>query len=70
MTPYGSMEDLTGATDVDVKTRAFRSFCLMAVCFSLNHACVTTVLSLASSELGTELAGYTSGTLYLCYTFR
>lgn len=36
----------------------------------MNHACVTTVLAFASSELGTQLAGYTSGTLYLCYTFR
>mmetsp|Transcript_23862 Transcript_23862/g.28840 ORF Transcript_23862/g.28840 Transcript_23862/m.28840 type:complete len:448 (+) Transcript_23862:159-1502(+) len=44
------------------------AFARMAACFSFNHACVTTVLSLASSELGKDLGGYSSGTLYCFYT--
>ena len=44
------------------------SFWVMTFCFSTNHACVTTVLALASTELGSSLGGYSNGTLYLCYT--
>jgi len=47
------------------------NFTAFAVGFSLNHGCVTSVLSLASSELkpiSKELGGYGSGTLYVCYT--
>ena len=46
----------------------YNSFILMSCCFSINHACVTTVLGLASTELGSRLGGYSSGTLYVCYT--
>jgi len=45
-----------------------RSFLTMSVCFSLNHACVTTVLALSSAELGDELGGDSSGVLFICYT--
>lgn len=41
---------------------------LMSMCFSLNHACVTTVIALASTELGDTLGGVSVGVLYLMYT--
>ncbi|GAB5359135.1 hypothetical protein AAMO2058_000518500 [Amorphochlora amoebiformis] len=44
------------------------SFLLMSLCFSINHGCVTAVLGLASANLGKELAGIQSGTLYILYT--
>eukprot|EP00471_Norrisiella_sphaerica_P006643 CAMPEP_0184490862 /NCGR_PEP_ID=MMETSP0113_2-20130426/19111_1 /TAXON_ID=91329 /ORGANISM="Norrisiella sphaerica, Strain BC52" /LENGTH=425 /DNA_ID=CAMNT_0026874981 /DNA_START=98 /DNA_END=1375 /DNA_ORIENTATION=+ len=40
----------------------------MALCFSINHGCVTAVLGLASANLGDELGGVQSGTLYILYT--
>mmetsp|Transcript_264 Transcript_264/g.442 ORF Transcript_264/g.442 Transcript_264/m.442 type:complete len:498 (-) Transcript_264:155-1648(-) len=48
--------------------RVRASFFLMALCFSLNHSSVTTVLALATTELGGKLGGYSSGTLYVTYT--
>lgn len=44
------------------------SFLLMAIAFSINHGCVTAVLALSSAELGKELSGDSSGTLYITYT--
>mmetsp|Transcript_5575 Transcript_5575/g.7420 ORF Transcript_5575/g.7420 Transcript_5575/m.7420 type:complete len:460 (+) Transcript_5575:36-1415(+) len=44
------------------------SFIFMALCFSINHGCVTAVLGLASANLGDELGGIQSGTLYILYT--
>lgn len=44
-----------------------RSFLFMGLCFSLNHGCVTALLGLASANLGDELSGLQSGTLYICY---
>lgn len=44
-----------------------RSFLFMGFCFSLNHGCVTALLGLASANLGDELSGAQSGTLYVCY---
>mmetsp|Transcript_39618 Transcript_39618/g.55020 ORF Transcript_39618/g.55020 Transcript_39618/m.55020 type:complete len:469 (+) Transcript_39618:234-1640(+) len=49
-------------------SQVYSSFVVMAACFSLNHACVTTVLSLASTELGPQLGGLSSGLLFLGYT--
>ena len=45
-----------------------RGFLYMAVCFGLNHGTVVSMLQLASSTLGHELGGYSSGTLYVAYT--
>ncbi|KAK3268319.1 hypothetical protein CYMTET_23170 [Cymbomonas tetramitiformis] len=60
-------------TDVQVAPKLSRSairknVLLMSMCFSLNHACVTTVIGLASSELGDTLGGVSVGVLYLMYT--
>lgn len=48
----------------------FLNFLIMMMCFSINHGTVTAVLALASqpSILGSELGGYSSGTLYIFYT--
>ena len=43
------------------------NFALMAVCFSVNHGAVTSVLSLAVPLLGPVAGPYSSGTLYICY---
>lgn len=40
----------------------------MAVCFSVNHAAVVSVLSLANGLLG-DNANYENGSLYLTYAF-
>lgn len=43
------------------------SFVLMAICFSLNHATVTTMISFAAPSQG-RLGNYCTGTLYVMYT--
>lgn len=49
--------------------RRLRSnFGVMAVCFSLNHGCVTALIALASTELGHSLGNGSLGTLYFVYT--
>jgi len=45
-----------------------RSFIVMAVCFSVNHGCVTSVLALASSDFDDNLAAISSAILYGTYT--
>jgi len=45
------------------------SFIFMAVCFSLNHGCVTGLIGLASANFSKELAGAQLGTLYIVYVF-
>ena len=44
-----------------------RNFVRMAVFFSINHACVVTVLSLAINLLGGQAGSFQSATLYLTY---
>ncbi|KAK3279712.1 hypothetical protein CYMTET_12418 [Cymbomonas tetramitiformis] len=46
----------------------YRSVMLMSLCFSLNHGCVTSVIGLASIELGDQLGGDSLGLLYVMYT--
>eukprot|EP00939_MAST-03C_sp_MAST-3C-sp1_P003856 g3856.t1 len=50
------------------KMEVLSSFVLMSIFFSLNHGCVTACVALASSDLGSDLGAYSSGTLYLAYT--
>ena len=45
-----------------------RRFMYFAVCFSVNHGCVTSVVGLASSVLPKKLAGTQLGTLYIVYS--
>ena len=49
------------------RCRLLSNFALMAVCFSVNHGAVTSVLSLAVPLLGPVAGPYSSGTLYICY---
>lgn len=50
------------------KAKVLGNFVLMSVLFSINHGCVTACIALASSDLGADLAPWSSGTLYLMYT--
>jgi len=50
------------------KTKLMWNFVLMSVLFSINHGCVTACIALASSDLGSDLSAWSSGTLYLMYT--
>ncbi len=54
------------STDVVVESKrrkrdVMRNFCFLSVCFSLNHACVAGCISLASSDLGENLASISLG---------
>jgi len=49
-------------------TGIIRRFMYFAVCFSVNHGCVTSVVGLASSVLPKKLAGTQLGTLYIVYS--
>lgn len=69
---------LTPVTDVDAapslvawyhrSTSLLINFIAVAICFSLNHGCVTAVLALSSALIGKELAGTQTGVLYVMYT--
>jgi len=43
-------------------------FCLMGICFGINHGCVTAVLALASADFNHDVASISSATLYFFYT--
>jgi hypothetical protein len=47
--------------------KLYYNFILMCVAFSVNHGCVVSCLAYSSAELGDDLGGYGSGTLYICY---
>jgi hypothetical protein len=46
-----------------------RNFVRMSVCFSLNHACVTSALALSTANLGPVLGNASNAVLYVFYTF-
>lgn len=48
---------------------SLRNFYFMSIMFSICHGCVTSCLSYSSAELGADLGGYGSGTLYIVYAF-
>ena len=45
-----------------------RTFILMTLCFALNHATVTAIIPLATSQFGDNLGNTSTGILYLFYT--
>ena len=47
------------------KRDVMRNFCFLSVCFSLNHACVAGCISLASSDLGENLASISLGVRFI-----
>jgi len=60
-----------GYADLSINDRNdtwLRSFIAMALCFSINHGCVTSVLALASSDFDDDLAAISSAILYGTYT--
>jgi len=66
MSSLEGYQELSGA-----KTRKnvwLRNFIGMAICFSINHGCVTSVLALASSDFDEDLAAISSALLYGTYT--
>jgi len=50
------------------KNTWLRNFIVMAICFSVNHGCVTSVLALASTDFNDNLAAISSALLYGTYT--
>jgi len=50
------------------KSDWLRHFAIMAVAFSVNHGCVTSVLGLASADFNPSLSAVSSTILYGCYT--
>jgi len=44
----------------------YKNFIFMCIAFSLNHGCVVSCLTYATTELGDDLGGYGSGALYIC----
>lgn len=61
-------ETVVGGEGLTSKTRVLLNFVTMAVAFSINHACATTLIALASSEFPADLASLSTGTLYGVYT--
>jgi len=61
---YGELSE----DSVTRKNVWLRNFIVMAVCFSINHGCVTSVLALASSDFDDDLAAISSTLLYGTYT--
>lgn len=68
----GSGDDMdggvVGGNGLSSKTRVLINFVIMTVAFSINHACATTLIALASSEFPADLASLSTGTLYGVYT--
>eukprot|EP01060_Flectonema_neradi_P002685 TRINITY_DN116_c0_g2_i1.p1 TRINITY_DN116_c0_g2~~TRINITY_DN116_c0_g2_i1.p1 ORF type:complete len:532 (+),score=122.38 TRINITY_DN116_c0_g2_i1:52-1596(+) len=58
----GSVESDSGPKSVK------RTFILMSLCFALNHATVTAIIPLATSQFGDNLGNTSTGILYLFYT--
>ncbi|KAJ1457472.1 major facilitator superfamily domain-containing protein [Pelagophyceae sp. CCMP2097] len=56
------------AKDAAEAKRLRRNWAFLALCFSLNHGCVTALIALASSSLGYSLGNTSSGILYCVYT--
>ena len=50
------------------KEKLFANFMWMSVCFSINHATVTAMISLATSSLGSQLGNAQTAMLYTFYT--
>lgn len=58
---------VSGSSKYDNSAYLYRNFVVMCVAFSFNHGCVVSCLAYATTELGNDLGGYGSGTLYVCY---
>ena len=65
----GGVED-DSSTETQQKSaqRVLRNFHVLAAAFSLNHGCVTALVALAASELGSSLGNTTLFILYAFYT--
>jgi hypothetical protein len=65
----GEEEARVAAAERAFQIRALRgNFVYMSVCFSLNHACVTSALALSTANLGSVLGNASNATLYVLYT--
>ena len=66
---HGTAED-DSSTETQQKSaqRILRNFHVLAAAFSLNHGCVTALVALAASELGSSLGNTTLFILYAFYT--
>jgi hypothetical protein len=62
--------NLLDNSEISEKSNAnlYRNFIIMCIAFSLNHGAVVSCLAYATAELGNDLGGYGSGTLYVFYS--
>jgi len=71
MRASASVSSRSSLINSDTKTisswQVIMNFVWMAICFSLNHGCVTSLLGLASATLSDKLSGLQSGILYIFY---
>jgi hypothetical protein len=67
------LQSVTSLGGEDARTpegsRLLRNFAFMAVCFTINMGCVTTVTAVASHALGATLGGYSQAALYGTLSF-
>ena len=61
-------DDSSTETQQKSAQRILRNFHVLAAAFSLNHGCVTALVALAASELGSSLGNTTLFILYAFYT--
>lgn len=63
-------KNLLGNSENDIKSIAnlYKNFIIMCIAFSLNHGAVVSCLAYATAQLGNDLGGYGSGTLYIFYS--
>jgi MFS family permease len=64
----GVEEDSSNETAAKSAQRVLRNFHVLAAAFSLNHGCVTALVALAASDLGSSLGNTTLFILYAFYT--
>ena len=64
----GVEDDSSNETQQKSAQRILRNFHVLAAALSLNHGCVTALVALAASELGSSLGNTTLFILYAFYT--
>lgn len=66
--PDDDEERIGLASDLRLLRGLRRNFIRMSICFSLNHACVTSALALSTANLGPVLGNASNAVLYIFYT--
>ena len=63
-----SEEETTLSAWLQSPTKVLINFCLLSICFGITLGCANGLLTLASANLGANLAGTQSGVLFVSYT--